>query len=457
MNAVKPRLGLTSPMIILLLMMGFAVSAAFGQTAASPWPASGIFFDKGEAGLESVRNTAIAQSTSTPFYKSNGVETIFYEGYFAPYSNNSKLALLSDDGTSVWIDGAQVLNRAGTGQGFEKFETTFYPLSYSFQAGRTYHLRLQYTNTTHRNDADVDGISLWAYDGGGEMIDKSIALTTSSPDFIVYRNPADVEFEEPSIPDVSTPDEAEYPDSGDSFDDGDIDGGIGDGMDGPTNIDNVSDSEVEPALLIPPDNGGLNNPAIHFGVRVSGYQSWQATINVYPIADSNGTLGNAIASLTTTETSVTWNQLFPNQKPASGVYFYDIVLKGTFNPAQAPAREKLIGLNGSGKDGRRLDPELQVNELQYRLLEEDDQPLAAARRRSAHCILFADRRRAVGFATRNSRTRRTHRYRSEVPAFQAAGFGNHAVGDKPALAAGVLDTRASHWRRLVSRRMDSRH
>ena len=105
-------------LVVLALPTGFGSRAAFAQSAASPWAASKIFFDKGTAGLESVRNAALSQSTATPFYKSNGVETVFYEGYFVPSSNDSKLALLSDDGTSVWIDGQQVLNRAGQGQGF---------------------------------------------------------------------------------------------------------------------------------------------------------------------------------------------------------------------------------------------------------------------------------------------------------------------------------------------------
>ena len=123
---------------------------------------------------ESVKSAAMAQINATPFYKSKVLETRWYDGYFRAASSTSKLALLSDDGTSVWINGVQVLNRAGQGQGFEQFDSTFVTLApsgqTSFTAGQVYHLRLQYTNTIHSSDADVDGISLWAFDGGGTIV-----------------------------------------------------------------------------------------------------------------------------------------------------------------------------------------------------------------------------------------------------------------------------------------------
>ena len=149
-------------------------------SAQTPLPVSSIFNNKGELGLESVRNTAQAQSTATPYYKSNSVETRTYEGYFKAASSSSKLAILSDDGSSVWVNGQQILGRAGQGQGFENFDSTFSLLSQSFAAGQIYHVKVRYTNTSHLSDADVDGVSLWAYDGGGEMVTLSVTATTSA-------------------------------------------------------------------------------------------------------------------------------------------------------------------------------------------------------------------------------------------------------------------------------------
>lgn len=162
----------------LSVLLTFACGAI--AQAPTPFAVGSIFNNKGELGIESVRNVALAQSTATPHYKSNGEETRFYEGYFKAAENTSKLALLSDDGTSVWIDGQQILNRAGQGQGFENFDSTFYPLTKTFTAGRIYHLKLQYTNTSHKSDADVDGVSLWAYDGGGTIITVTGTLQVRS-------------------------------------------------------------------------------------------------------------------------------------------------------------------------------------------------------------------------------------------------------------------------------------
>ncbi len=169
----------------LLAPLFLASRVAWAQTpsptalALTSADVSGIFFDKGDADLEAVRNAALAQTTepSHPFYKSPVVETRSYEGFFQPTSDNSKLALLSDDGTSMWIDGEQVLNHADKGQGFEDFDSTFQPLATSFKAGQIYHLRLKYTNTIHSNDGDMDGITLFAYNGGGTTVKPSVKLT----------------------------------------------------------------------------------------------------------------------------------------------------------------------------------------------------------------------------------------------------------------------------------------
>lgn len=150
---------------------------AIAQTPTpTPFAVADIFYDKADADYETVKNSAKSQSTSTPFYKSNGLETRTYEGFFKAASDNSKLALLSDDGTSGWIAGTQVLDRAGQGQGFENFDSTFYPLSSSFKAGQVYKIRLVYTNTVHRDDADVDGLTLFAYDGGGTIVDSPVTV-----------------------------------------------------------------------------------------------------------------------------------------------------------------------------------------------------------------------------------------------------------------------------------------
>jgi len=162
----------------LVCVFGLASRALAQAPTPTPSALSAIFSNKGELGLGSVTNTARSQTTTTPNYKSNGLETRTFDGFFQAASNTSKLAILSDDGSSVSVDGRQILNRAGQGQGFENFDSCFAPLTYSFTAGQTYHITVQYTNTVHLGDADVDGVSLWAYDGGGGIVAAPSATQT---------------------------------------------------------------------------------------------------------------------------------------------------------------------------------------------------------------------------------------------------------------------------------------
>ena len=163
----------------LLCALFFFTSASQAQTT---YPLGAIFSNKGAAGLSSVQANVQQQKTTAPVFKSNGVETREYDGYFQASSNTSKLAVLSDDGTSMSIDGNSVLGRAGQGQGFdEPNSTTFYPLSFAFQAGRVYHLHLTYTNTIHTSDADVDGLTLFAYDGGGNLVEPGVTQVYTAP------------------------------------------------------------------------------------------------------------------------------------------------------------------------------------------------------------------------------------------------------------------------------------
>ena len=170
--------------LLFCLLCGRVALAQTPTPTPTPFAVGDIFFDKGDADYESVKSAAKSQSTGTPYYKSNGLETRTYEGFFKAASDSSKLALLSDDGTSVWIDGTQVLGNAGQGQGFENFDSTFTALSATFKAGHIYNIRLVYTNTIHSNDADVDGVTLFAYDGGGEVLKSQLQLklTASSND-----------------------------------------------------------------------------------------------------------------------------------------------------------------------------------------------------------------------------------------------------------------------------------
>ena len=93
---------------------------------------------------------------------------------FVPYSSTSKLASFSDDQVTVYITdeetGASSDGLGGTvGQGvaMEDISRSLVELNYQFVAGRRYTVRVEYDNTLYTGSGDIDGVVLFAYNGGG--------------------------------------------------------------------------------------------------------------------------------------------------------------------------------------------------------------------------------------------------------------------------------------------------
>ena len=173
-----------------LWLAGFAMASSV-QGAE---PLSRIFMNMGGANLDTVRNVeAWRQANSgTPSYPSNMAnETVVFEGEFRPASNATKLAIFSDDGCTVEIDGTVVpgCDRAGEGQHLPDLGQSFVEISYTFTAGQSYFISVTYTNTIHpapgEIDTDNDGCTLFAYDGGGASVvavDRIILAGSSDPE-----------------------------------------------------------------------------------------------------------------------------------------------------------------------------------------------------------------------------------------------------------------------------------
>ena len=72
--------------------------------------------------------------------------------------------LLSDDGCNVFIDGRQVVSRKDTGQALLDLAHSLVPIDVTLQAGRAYHIRVEYSNTQFTlGGGDIDGAVLFAY------------------------------------------------------------------------------------------------------------------------------------------------------------------------------------------------------------------------------------------------------------------------------------------------------
>ena len=197
---------------------------------------------------------------------------------------------------------------------------------------------------------------------------KFVHLTDSSPDFVVYRKANTALLEAESEPETFAPDVEQPSDLGGvsvPINDGDGDGSVGNGEDEPAYGEDTPEEELpQPQDVMPDTDPELENPVIKFGVRISGYQTWKAQVSVYAATD-DALQSAPLASLETDKTEVSWNDLFPSAKPADGVYFYDIVVRGIMDENKAPLAERVIGMAGDGMTDRRLNRELTVRDLTW--------------------------------------------------------------------------------------------
>ena len=172
-----------------LAIAGFFIvtQTAFSQTVR---PLSDIFLNLGGRSKAKVEEIAALQATQQwkmdrgPLYKSTPeinndrnkvVDEVIFDGFFIAKSANSKLALFSDDGCDMFVDGAKVLPNYSVGQHLPTLKQSLHFINFSFVPGQTYHIKVRYSNTIFLGPTDIDGCTLFAFQGGGAMPEASIS------------------------------------------------------------------------------------------------------------------------------------------------------------------------------------------------------------------------------------------------------------------------------------------
>ena len=92
----------------------------------------------------------------------------YFRAVFTPASSTSKLAVHSDDGSKVTVNGSIVVNRFGEDTHMTNLANSFNYIGSSFVSGQEYCVEIFYTNHFHTT-GDVDGVTLYAYAGGGTI------------------------------------------------------------------------------------------------------------------------------------------------------------------------------------------------------------------------------------------------------------------------------------------------
>lgn len=131
----------------------------------------------GEGGIEEARQSARDHANSTGEnlgHHSSGLEEREFIGVFTPPALPEGLqdhcvyglAIFSDDGCELAIDGQTVHQRYRKGQALPRLGESFHELPVLLQPGRPVEIRLKYSNVhfiTRGNYADIDGVTLYLF------------------------------------------------------------------------------------------------------------------------------------------------------------------------------------------------------------------------------------------------------------------------------------------------------
>ena len=148
-----------------------ATLPALGQTApnfGTVRPLADVLENMEGAPWSAVSLRASQQSDTTlgPVHRNIPVAVPFYaafEGNFIPVADSTRLAIFSDDGCNVYIDGERIWNRLDHGQHLPALAQSLHKLEYEFAAGQSYAIRIEYSNNWFYGALDADGATLFAY------------------------------------------------------------------------------------------------------------------------------------------------------------------------------------------------------------------------------------------------------------------------------------------------------
>jgi len=154
-------------------------------------PLSAVFQNRPAFTVEEVKELARIQAATQPKYKSGKIESLLFEGCFVPSAASTTLVLFSDDGVDLEIDGKKVLPNFGKGQHLPNLAQSFLEVKgsdgrgTSWVPGRMYEVKIKYSNIIFTGDADIDGCTMFACQGGGAVPEVRFENTTRGGDVVV--------------------------------------------------------------------------------------------------------------------------------------------------------------------------------------------------------------------------------------------------------------------------------
>ena len=165
----------------ILVFLGVCLTAYFnGRVSAdTPLALTKTFKNMGTLGFTDVQTESTKEALWMPRYKdapAHVPEHLSFHGWFYPDATTTSLAVLSDDGVDVYINGKRVLNNLDKGQAMPDIAHSLYQLTYTPTVGQPDEILINYSNIVYTGDGDIDGVTLFAYNGGGQVSNDPICL-----------------------------------------------------------------------------------------------------------------------------------------------------------------------------------------------------------------------------------------------------------------------------------------
>ena len=96
-------------------------------------------------------------------YGSTEVETRTFAGSFTAQSDADRLAVFSDDGCDVYVNGFRYLTLKGKGQHLPDLSQSLHKVPFDFKKDVEYSIRIEFSNVSYSGSSDIDGVTLYAY------------------------------------------------------------------------------------------------------------------------------------------------------------------------------------------------------------------------------------------------------------------------------------------------------
>jgi hypothetical protein len=181
MNIARQRMLMATLLLVFVStrvhdLRAFQDANPLDSAEVAEYPLSVIALNLGDADTTAAQWIASQQASpgGAPVYTNAKMNSrASFSGSFTPASKTTKLAIFSDDGCDVFVNGRRVDAHLKMGQHLPNLRESFHTIPFRANPGETYSIRVEYCNMLYAPGWDMDGATLFAFEGGGTFSDTT--------------------------------------------------------------------------------------------------------------------------------------------------------------------------------------------------------------------------------------------------------------------------------------------